>query len=96
MFGIYISSGIGGLKTIQEQCEVNKEKGNTRISPLFIPMCISNMAAGNVSIDLGLKGESIAIVTACASSTHSIGEAYRTIKHGYEDAIIAGGSEAAV
>ena len=96
MFGIYISSGIGGLKTIQEQCEVNKEKGNTRISPLFIPMCISNMATGNVSIDLGLKGESIAIVTACASSTHSIGEAYRTIKHGYEDAIIAGGSEAAV
>lgn len=96
MFGIYISSGIGGLRTIQEQCEVNKEKGNSRISPLFIPMCISNMAAGNVSIDLGLKGESISIVTACASSTHAIGEAYRTIKHGYEDAIIAGGSEAAI
>ena len=94
--GIYISSGIGGLRTIQEQCEINKEKGNSRISPLFIPMSISNMAAGNVAIDLGLKGESISIVTACASSTHAIGEAYRTIKHGYEDAIMAGGSEASI
>lgn len=94
--GIYISSGIGGLKTIQEQCEINKIKGNSRISPLFIPMCISNMAAGNVSIDLGLKGESISIVTACASSTHAIGEAYRAIKHGYEEAVMAGGSEASI
>lgn len=94
--GIYISSGIGGLRTIQEQCEVNKIKGNSRISPLFIPMSIANMAAGNVSIELGLKGESISIVTACASSTHAIGEAYRTIKHGYEEAVVAGGSEASI
>lgn len=94
--GIYISSGIGGLRTIQEQCEVNKIKGNSRISPLFIPMSIANMAAGNVSIELGLKGESISIVTACASSTHAIGEAYRTIKHGYEEAVVAGGSEAGI
>lgn len=94
--GIFVSSGIGGLTTIQNQCEVNYEKGNNRVSPMFIPMGIVNMAAGNISIDLGLKGESISIVTACASSTHSIGEAYRTIKHGYEDVIFAGGTEAAI
>ena len=63
---------------------------------MFIPMGICNMPAGNVAIDLGLKGESMAIVTACASSTHSIGEAYRTIKHGYEEVVFAGGSEAAI
>lgn len=94
--GIYMSSGIGGLLTIQNQCQVNFEKGNNRISPMFIPMAICNMSAGNIAIDLGLKGESIAIVTACASSTHSIGEAYRNIKHGYQDVIFAGGSEAAI
>ncbi len=94
--GIFVGSGIGGLITIQNQCEVNKEKGNNRISPMFIPMSIANMPAGNISIDLGLKGESISIVTACASSTNSIGEAFRNIKAGYEDAIIAGGSEAAI
>ncbi len=94
--GIFVSSGIGGLITIQNQCEVNKEKGNNRISPMFIPMSIANMPAGNISIELGLKGESISIVTACASSTNSIGEAYRNIKAGYEDAIVAGGTEAAI
>lgn len=94
--GIFVGSGIGGLITIQNQCEVNAYKGNNRVSPMFIPMAISNMPAGNIAIDLGLKGESIAHVTACASSTQSIGEAYRTIKYGYEDAILAGGSEAAI
>ncbi len=94
--GIFISSGIGGLTTIQNQCEVNFEKGNRRVSPMFIPMAIANMPAGNVAIELKLKGESISIVSACASSTHSIGEAYRTIKNGYEDVILAGGSEAAI
>lgn len=94
--GIFVSSGIGGLITIENQCEINREKGNNRVSPMFIPMAIANMPAGNVAIDLGLKGESISIVTACASSTHSIGEAYRVIKHGYEDVILAGGSEAAI
>lgn len=94
--GIFISSGIGGLITIENQCEVNIEKGNNRISPMFIPMSIANMPAGNIAIDLHLKGESISIVTACASSTHAIGEAYRTIKNGYEDVILAGGSEAAI
>lgn len=94
--GIFVSSGIGGLKTIQEQSETNCLKSHTRVSPMFIPMSIANMPAGNISIELGLKGESISIVTACASSTHAIGEAYRTIKHGYEDCILAGGTEASI
>ena len=94
--GIFVSSGIGGLITIQNQCEVNLEKGHNRISPMFIPMSIANMPAGNIAIELGLKGESVSIVTACASSTHAIGEAYRTIKHGYEDVILAGGTEASI
>ena len=94
--GIFISSGIGGLNTIQSQCQVYFEKGNKRISPLFIPMGITNMPAGNVAIDLGLKGESMSIVTACSSSTHAIGEAYKTIKLGYEDAVLAGGTEAPI
>ena len=94
--GIFVSSGIGGLKTIQEQCETNCLKSHSRVSPMFIPMAIVNMPAGNVSIDLGLKGESTSIVTACASSTQAIGEAYRTIKHGYEDCILAGGTEASI
>lgn len=94
--GVFVSSGIGGLITIQEQCEINTTKGNKRVSPMFIPMGIVNMPAGNISIDLGVKGESMAIVTACASSTHAIGEAYKTIKYGSEDAIIAGGTEASI
>lgn len=94
--GIFISSGIGGLTTIQEQCKVHYEKGHRRVSPMFIPMSIANMPAGNVAIELGVKGESMSIVTACSSSTHSIGEAYKTIKHGYEDAVIAGGTEASI
>lgn len=94
--GIFVSSGIGGLKTIEEQCEIKTVKGHNRISPMFIPMAIANMPAGNVAIDLGVKGESLSIVTACASSTHAIGEAYKTIKLGGEDAIIAGGAEASI
>ena len=94
--GIYVGSGIGGFATIQNQCRTNFEKGNCRVSPMFIPMGICNMPAGNIAIDLNLKGESLAIVTACASSTHSIGEAYRNIKHGYQDVIFAGGTEASM
>lgn len=94
--GIYISTGIGGLNTIQEQCETNYAKGHGRVSPMFIPMAITNMPSGNVAIDLGIKGESMSIVTACASSTHAIGEAYKTIKYGTEDAILAGGTEASI
>lgn len=94
--GIFVSTGIGGLRTIQEQCETNCIKGHNRVSPMFIPMAIANMPAGNISIDLGVKGESLSIVTACASSTHAIGEAYKTIKYGSEDVIIAGGTEASI
>jgi beta-ketoacyl-acyl-carrier-protein synthase II len=94
--GTYFSSGIGGLTTIQEQCKIYFEKGNTRVSPLFIPMGISNMAAGTIAIEYGFKGESMSIVTACASSAHAIGEAYRAIQLGEEDVILAGGSEASI
>ena len=94
--GIFISSGIAGLSTIEKECKVNFEKGNKRVSPLFIPMSIANMPAGNVAIDLGLKGESMSILTACSSSTHAIGEAFKTIKLGQEDIIFAGGCEAAI
>ena len=94
--GVFVSSGIGGLITIQEQCETYVTKGHNRVSPMFIPMSIANMPAGNITIDLGLKGESISIVTACASSTHAIGEAYKTIKYGAEDVILAGGAEASI
>lgn len=94
--GVFVSSGIGGFKTIQDQCEINCIKGNNRVSPMFIPMAIANMPAGNVAIDLGLKGESISIVTACASATHAIGEGYKTIKYGSEDVIVTGGTEACI
>ena len=94
--GVFVSSGIAGLSTIQEQCTINCTKGHNRISPMFIPMAIANMPAGNIAIEFGFKGESISVLTACASSTHAIGEAYKTIKLGAEDVIIAGGTEAAI
>ena len=94
--GVILSSGIGGFRTIEEQTILYYEKGPDRVSPMYIPMAISNMASGNVSMELGAKGESFGIVTACASSTHSIGESYRLIKHGYQDAVIAGGTEGSI
>ncbi len=94
--GVVIGSGIGGLSTIEKENANMIEKGPDRVSPMYIPMCIGNMAAGNVAIELGTKGESVSMVTACASGTHSIGEAYRMIKHGYEDVIFAGGTEASI
>ena len=94
--GVVISSGIGGLNTIETQVGKLIEKGPDRVSPMYIPMCIGNMAAGNIAIDIGAKGESYSIVTACASATHSIGESYRMIKHGYQDMILAGGCEASI
>lgn len=94
--GVFVSSGIAGLNTIQEQCEVIVTKGNKRVSPMFIPMAIANMPSGSISIEFGFKGESMAILTACASATHSIGEAYKTIKLGSEDVVLAGGTEAAI
>lgn len=94
--GIIVSSGIGGLNTIEEQNLNLNTKGPDRVSPMYIPMAISNMAAGNIAIDLGIKGESLSIVTACASGTHSLGEAFRLIRHGYQDAVLAGGCEASI
>ena len=94
--GTFVSSGIAGLTTIQNQCEAYFEKGNKRISPMFIPMSIANMPSGNIAIEFGFKGESMGIVTACASSTHSIGEAYKTIIMGQEDIVIAGGTESSI
>lgn len=94
--GVYFSSGVGGFDTIvREVGKLIEEPSGQWVSPLFIPTMISNMAAGNVALKFNARGSCIDIVTACASSTHAIGEAYRAIRHGYADAIIAGGSEKA-
>ena len=95
-FGVVVGTGIGGLGTIEEQNRNIVEKGPDRVSPMYIPMSIVNMAAGNIAIEVGAKGESICIVTACATATHSIGESYRMIKHGYQDAVLAGGTEGSI
>ncbi|MGK0551378.1 beta-ketoacyl-ACP synthase II [Enterococcus faecalis] len=95
-FGVIVGSGIGGLETIQNQVIRMHNKGPDRVAPLFIPMAIGNMAAGNIALRVGAKGVCTATVTACASATHSIGEAFRNIKHGYADVIIAGGTEAPI
>lgn len=94
--GVIVGSGIGGLETMEKEMANIHEKGPDRVSPMFIPMNIANMAAGNVAIELGAKGESISMVTACASGTHCIGESFRMIKNGYQDIVIAGGTEAAI
>jgi len=94
--GIIIGSGIGGIKTIEKQHELLLSKGPKRISPFFVAMEIINMAAGYVSIKLQFKGPNIGIVTACATGTHSIGEAFRTIKYGDADIMLAGGTESAI
>ena len=94
--GVVVGSGIGGLSTIEEQVKVLVNKGHDRISPMYIPMSISNMATGNIAIEIGAKGESFAIVTACATGTHCIGESYRLIKHGYQDVVVAGGTEGSI
>lgn len=95
-FGVMVGSGIGGLQTIQDQVIRMHDKGPQRVSPLFIPMAIANMAAGNIALRIGAKGICTSIVTACASATNSIGEAFRNIKHGYSDVIVAGGTEASI
>lgn len=95
-FGVYIGSGIGGINTLISEHAKFIEKGPGRVSPFFVPMMISNIASGTVAIKYNAQGPNIGIVTACATSTNSIGEAYRAIKHGYADAMLAGGSEAAI
>lgn len=94
--GCAIGSGIGSLQTIEREHEKYLSKGPNRMGPLMVPMMISNMAAGNVSIQLGLRGKNINVVTACATGTHCIGEAYRSIQCGDADVMFAGGTEAAV
>ena len=94
--GCSIGSGIGSLQAAETACHKIAEKGPSRVNPLLVPLMISNMAAGNVSIQLGLKGKSLNVVTACATGTHSIGEAYRSIQCGDADVMLAGGTEASI
>lgn len=94
--GVIIGSGIGGMETFEEEVVKMYEKGGIRIAPLFIPMMIGNMAAGMVAIRYGARGVCTNVVTACASSGNTIGEAFRNIRHGYSDVIIAGGAEATI
>ena len=95
-FGVYIGSGIGGMNTFVSETEKLLNEGIRRISPLFVPMMISNIASGNVAIKHNAQGACLPVVTACATGTTAAGEAYRAIKHGYADAIIAGGAEASI
>ena len=94
--GVIIGSGIGGLKIFEEQHDVYRQRGPGKISPFFIPMFISDIAAGIVSMQFGAKGPNYATVSACATSAHAIGDAYRTIQYGDADVMITGGAEATV
>lgn len=94
--GVYFGSGIGGFTTQVRETEKLLKDGPKWVSPLFIPTMISNIAAGNIAIRNNARGACVPVVTACATSTHNIGEAYRAVKHGYADAVIAGGSEAVI
>ena len=94
--GVCVSSGIGSLQAVEREYKKLMEKGPSRVNPLLVPLMISNMAAGNVSIQFGLKGKSLNVVTACATGTHSIGEAMRSIQHGEADVMVAGGAEASI
>lgn len=94
--GTYFGSGIGGIGTFEEQHQALLEKGPRRVSPFFIPALIVNMAAGLIAIKYDFRGEALPVVTACATGNNAIGEAYRAIKHGYLDAVLAGGAEAAI
>ena len=94
--GVAVGSGIGSLQAMEREHEKLLEKGPSRVNPLLVPMMICNMAAGNVSIAFGLKGKSINVVTACATGTNCIGEAFRTIQYGDADIMVAGGCESSV
>ena len=96
MVGCNVGSGIGSLQAMEREYDRLKEKGPNKIGPLMVPLMISNMAAGNVSIAYGLKGKSLNVVTACATGTHSIGEAFRTIQYGDADVMVAGGTESSI
>ena len=94
--GVSVGSGIGSLQAVERDCKKLFEKGPSRVNPLLVPLMISNMAARNVSIQFGLKGKCINVVTACATGTHSIGEAFRSIQYGEADVMVAGGTEASI
>ncbi|HOE57856.1 MAG TPA: beta-ketoacyl-ACP synthase II [Bacillota bacterium] len=95
-FGVCIGSGIGGMETMETQYNILREKGPGRVSPFMIPMMISNIAAGNISIELNAKGPNTTVVTACASATNAIGEAFRTIQRGDAEIMVTGGTEASI
>lgn len=95
-FGVMLSSGIGGLQTIENSHETLINRGAARVSPHFIPMCLTNLAAGNVAIALQAKGICTSVVTACAAGANAIGDAFRTIRDGYMDVMVAGGAEASI
>lgn len=95
-FGVIVGSGIGGIETIEAEAKKLVEKGPKRVNPLFIPIIITNMAAGNIAIKYGARGICTNVVTACATGAHCIGEAFRNIKHGYADVIISGGTEGSI
>lgn len=94
--GCSVGSGVGSLQTLEREHDRLRDKGPGRISPMMVPLMISNMAAGNISIAFGLKGKSLDVVTACASGTHSVGEAFRSIQYGEADVMLAGGTESAI
>ena len=94
--GVFVSSGIGGISTIESEHAKGMSRGFDKVSPYYIPMAIINLTAGNIAIDLNAHGSCQAMVTACSSATNAIGEAYRHIKHGYADIMFAGGSEAPI
>lgn len=94
--GVYFGSGIGGFSTFMQEHMNLINRGPQRVSPMFVPKMISNIAAGNIAIRFNAKGPCLSITTACATASSCIGEAYRAVKHGYADAVIAGGSEASV
>ena len=95
-FGVYVGSGIGGMQTFVQETEKLLNRGPSRVSPFFVPMMIGNMAAGNIAIRFNAQGPCLPVVTACATSSHAIGEAFRAVKYGHADAIIAGGAEATI
>lgn len=94
--GVYVGSGVGGMTTLVDNVHTIAERGPRRASPYMIAMMIPNMASGNIAIRHKAKGPTLPVVTACATSAHAVGEAFRAIKHGYADAILAGGAEAAI
>lgn len=95
-FGVLVGSGVGGILTLEGEHKKLLEKGPSRVSPFMIPMLIGNMAAGNIAIKFGAKGPCTTVVTACATGTNAIGDAFRLIEHGYADVVIAGGSEGSI